>query len=173
MNAADRQRIYVDGLKAKIHLLEKSVAAQKTVLHDKDAEIARLTKERDEYRTKMLSEGGKFLKEMQRADLLKDEVAALSADLARLKPSGPVAEDVQWVALALTNPEASSETFVRAQEAHSRIATQAQSAQAKDETIKALVEALRNLRCVAVSQGVSEQHGVIINADTALAGVLK
>jgi hypothetical protein len=55
----------------------------------------------------------------------------------------------------------------------SRLATRAQAAQAKDETIKVLAEALRNLRCVAVSQGVSEQHGVIINADTALAGVLK
>jgi hypothetical protein len=31
-----------------------------------------------------------------------------------------------------------------------------------------LVAALRNLRCIAVSQGVSEAHGVIVNADGAL-----
>lgn len=31
-----------------------------------------------------------------------------------------------------------------------------------------LVTALRNLRCVATSHGVSEEHGVIVNADRAL-----
>lgn len=42
MNAAERQRIFVDGLQAKIHLLEQSVATQRSVLQDRDAEIARL-----------------------------------------------------------------------------------------------------------------------------------
>jgi hypothetical protein len=42
MNAADRQRVFVEGLQAKIHLLEQSVATQRFVLQDRDAEIARL-----------------------------------------------------------------------------------------------------------------------------------
>lgn len=41
MNAADRQRIYVQGLEAKVYLLEQSVATQKHVLGERDAEIAR------------------------------------------------------------------------------------------------------------------------------------
>ena len=36
------------------------------------------------------------------------------------------------------------------------------------EIIKALADALRNLRAVAASQGVSELHEVILNADDAL-----
>lgn len=38
----------------------------------------------------------------------------------------------------------------------------------KDAQIKALADALVNLRCVAISQGVSEAHGVVVNAGAAL-----
>jgi hypothetical protein len=135
------------------------------LLQAKDAEIARLSKERDEYRTKMLSEGGKFLKEMQRADLLKDEVAALRAelerltqdrdewqrralerdlevtqlraDLDRLKPSGPVAEDVAFVeeCVGVSSDHWSRHRTERARSTISRLATQAQSAQVLAETL--------------------------------------
>lgn len=43
------------------------------------AERDALRRERDDYRQKMMEEGGKFLKEMQRADLLQDKADRLSA----------------------------------------------------------------------------------------------
>jgi hypothetical protein len=164
-----------------------SEEAQAQQIQAKDAEISRITKERETFRADAVDALKAMISVMEvltpnakepAIDAARRVVAerdALRADLERLKPSGPVAEDVAFVeeCVGVSSDHWSRPRTERARSTISRLATFAQTAQAKDETIKALVEALRNLRCVAVSQGVSEQHGVIINADAALAGVLK
>lgn len=142
----------------------------------KRADVAE--RERDEYREQMLSEGGKFLKEMQRADRLKDELAALQrlpeqewanvcsvlsqglalharqdqpmakamldaidrgktyVDrlLARLKPTGKVAEDERCVRLVLDDvkphPDDIGTPLSDADSALSRLAAKAQGYEA-------------------------------------------
>lgn len=111
---------------------------------------------------------GQSMRGQEELAKLMKYIASLEARVARLKPSEQVAEDVDLlrnvIPRGVFRDEPDGTTLVSGaayDEALARLATQAHAAQV-------LAEALINLRCISVSQGVSEQHGVIVNADDAL-----
>jgi hypothetical protein len=131
---------------AEIQRLREELEAEKSLhgathdeLHRVEAEAERLRADLATAEKQMLEEGGKFLAEVERADRLQ-------AQIARLQPSGQVAEDVEHLSRVLADKLFQRQTGSEFRAALSRLATWAQAAQA-------LADALERTAAVHLNSG--------------------
>lgn len=86
-------RQHIDAQGARIAALEADLeiaTRKRPASFEMEKELSKALAERDDYRQKMLSEGGKFMAEMQRADRLADEAKGLREELAQWKRGSEV-----------------------------------------------------------------------------------